>query len=341
MRDFLNIMQTHNYFKDDLWSKTEFIYTFETGSKIEFFSADQPSKVRGPRRDRLFINECNNVPHETFDQLEVRTKSEIYLDYNPTGEFWIYDEVIGKRTDVDFITITYKDNEALDPAIVATIESRRGNLAWWRVYGEGKLGEHEDRVYKNWVTIDEIPHEARLVRRWVDFGYTNDPCAIGDIYEYNGGYILDELCYTTGMKNPDIAAFIKNQKESAIVIADSSEPKSIDEIRAYGITVLGADKRNRGDGNSYKAWGVSLVQQQKISMTKRSLNIIKEYRNYFWKKDSDGKSLNVPDDGNDHHLDGLRYAIESLKPQYTDRVKPVIKHVQRFDRITGKEIVRR
>lgn len=145
MRDFLNIMGSHYYFKDALWNKTDYTYTFETGSKIEFFSADQPSKVRGPRRDRLFINECNNIPYEAFDQLEVRTKDLIFLDWNPTNEFWFYDELQPNRTDVDHLTITYKDNEALDPNIVASIESHRNNRQWWRVYGEGQLGEVEDK----------------------------------------------------------------------------------------------------------------------------------------------------------------------------------------------------
>ena len=133
IRDFLAIMQTHGYYRDERWNKTDYIYTFETGSKLEFFSADQPDKVRGPRRERLFINEANNVHYEAFDQLEVRTKEFVFLDWNPTNEFWFYTEVQDKRNDVEHITLTYKDNEALDANIVASIEQRRKNLAWWRV----------------------------------------------------------------------------------------------------------------------------------------------------------------------------------------------------------------
>src|SRR4051812_27233136 len=150
IRDFLSIMEQHRYFKDANWNKTDFVYTFETGSKIEFFSADQPGKVRGPRRDRLFINEANNVPYEAFDQLEVRTKQYIYLDWNPTTEFWFYDQVLGRRDDVDHDIITYRDNEALDPAITRSIEQRRDNKAWWRVYGKGQLGEVETRIFTGW-----------------------------------------------------------------------------------------------------------------------------------------------------------------------------------------------
>lgn len=337
MRDFLNILQAHNYYEDSRWNRSDYIYTFETGSKIEFFSADQPSKVRGPRRQRLFLNECNNVPYEAFDQLEVRTEFEIYLDWNPVADFWFYEEVLNKRSDVDYLTITYKDNEGLSQEIVKSIEQRQGNLAWWRVYGLGLLGEHEDRIYKGWAVIDEVPHEAKLVRRYVDFGYTNDPAAIGEVYSYNGGFILKELAYEKGMSNKMIADLLKNQPEKCLVIADSSEPKSIDELRAYGITVIGVDKSNRGSGISYIAWGIGLVQQQKISVTKDSLNLIKEYRNYFWLKDKNGKTLNEAQPDNNHHMDGLRYAIESLNPQYEVRPK---KHEQRpvYHPVTGDRL---
>jgi phage terminase large subunit len=152
MRDFRNIMEAHGYWQDQSWNATDSIYTYETGSKIEFFSADQPSKVRGPRRDRLYVNEANNVSHGAFDQLEVRTKSEVWLDWNPTNEFWWYDEVAPNR-EHDFITLTYLDNEALDPQIVASIEARRNNKAWWLVYGLGQLGEVEGKIFTDLVRL--------------------------------------------------------------------------------------------------------------------------------------------------------------------------------------------
>ena len=166
MRDFLSIMQEHGYFHDDKWNKTDYVYTFESGSKIEFFSADQPSKVRGPRRDRLFVNEANNIPHEAFDQLAIRTKEYIWLDYNPTSEFWFYEHYLNVRDDVDFITLTYLDNEGLSPEIVGEIESHKNNKAWWTVYGLGQLGEVEGRVFTGWNIIDEIPWQAPPDRDW-------------------------------------------------------------------------------------------------------------------------------------------------------------------------------
>src|SRR6185295_14357416 len=184
IRDFLNIMQYHKYFKDSQWNKSESTYTFETGSKIEFFSADQAPKLRGGRRDRLFLNEANNINFEAFNELEVRTKEFIFIDYNPTTEFWSFTEVEPNRNDWEKIILTYLDNEALDENIVASIEQRRINKAWFQVYGLGELGEVETRIYKGWQIIDEVPFEARLERFGIDFGYTNDPTAIIALYYY-------------------------------------------------------------------------------------------------------------------------------------------------------------
>jgi phage terminase large subunit len=308
MRDFLMILEQHNYYKDARWNKTDFTYVFETGSKIEFFSADQPDKVRGPRRDRLFINEANNIPYQAFDQLEVRTKEFIFLDWNPVQEFWFYTEIKDKRSDYEFITLTYLDNEALDEQIVQSIEQRKTNKAWWQVYGLGQLGEVDGKIYKDWNIIDEIPHEARLERYGLDFGYTNDPTAIVAIYRYNGGFIFDEITYQKGLSNKQIADILNNQPKS-LVIADSAEPKSIDEIKGYGVNILAA---NKGQGSVHQ--GIQYVQSQRCSMTKRSLNIIREYRNYLWDTDKEGKVINVPSPGFDHSADAIRYGLESYRP---------------------------
>ena len=308
IRDFLNIMEAHGYYSENAWNKTDYTYTFPSGSKIEFFSADQPGKVRGPRRQRLFINEANNIPYESFDQLEIRTSDEIWLDWNPTSEFWFYTQVKDKQG-TEFMILTYKDNEGLDPRVVESIESRKANKNWWKVYGLGELGELEGKIYKDWEIIDEIPHEARLERYGLDFGYSNDPAVIVAIYYYNGGYIVDEVTYQTGMKNRQLADIIKNL-DPGIVVADSAEPKSIDELKEYGINIIGSIK---GQGSVNR--GINYVQDQKISMTKHSLNLIHEYRNYMWKTDKDGNIMNVPDKGFDHSLDAVRYGMESLKGQ--------------------------
>ena len=312
MRDFLLIMEAQGYFKDDRWNKTDYTYTLETGSKIEFFSADQPDKVRGPRRDRLFINEANNIPYEAFDQLEVRTKELIFLDWNPTFEFWFYDKV-KDREDCEHIILTYKDNEALDEQIVKSIEQRKGNEQWWRVYGLGLLGEVEGKIYKGWKIIDEIPHEARLEIRGLDFGYSNDPTALIDIYAYNGGFILDEKVFQKGLANKQIADLILNLNEPrTVVIADSAEPKSIDEIASYGVQIIPAVK---GQGSVLQ--GIQFVQNQKISMTKKSLNLIKAYRNYLWETDGNGHIINKPSHLFSDAMDAVRYGFTNYRPTDT------------------------
>ena len=307
MRDFLNIMQSHDYFDDNRWNKTDSIYTFESGSIIEFFGADQPAKVRGPRRDRLYMNECNNMAFETFEQLEVRTRDSIYLDWNPTNEFWFYTEVLGHRDDVDHIILTYKDNEALDDNIVRSIEQRKDRKDWWQVFGLGLLGELEGKIYRDWAIIDEVPHDARLERYGIDFGYTNDPTAIVAIYRHGDGLIFDEIMFQKGMQNSQIAAVIQNQEVNVLCVADSAEPKSIDDIGSYGVPIIPCTK-----GKDSVKRGIDLVQDQRCSVTKRSLNIIKEYRNYMWEVDKDGKVLNVPESGYDHSMDAIRYGVESL-----------------------------
>jgi phage terminase large subunit len=307
IREFLSIMHEHNYFKDKSWNKTDCVYTFETKSIMEFFSADQPGKVRGPRRDILFINEANNVSYEIYTQLEIRTRKIVWLDWNPVSEFWFYTEVLGIM-DCDFMTLTYKDNEALDPQIISAIEARKGNINWYKVYGLGELGEAEGRIYKDWQIVDEIPHEASLRRYGLDFGYTNDPTAIIAVYYYNGGYILDEICYNYGMSNKDIADLLNNQPP-ALVVADSAEPKSIDEIKKNGLMIVPSPK-----GKDSVLNGVQNVQSQRISVTKRSINLLKEYRNYLWLTDKDGKIINEPQEFLNHAMDAIRYGLDSFRP---------------------------
>lgn len=313
IRDFLLILKGLNIYKDQSWNKTNYTYTFETRSQIEFFSADQPGKVRGPRRDRLFINEANNINFETYEQLEVRTKEFIFIDYNPVREFWAHTELKNH----DFLILTYKDNEALDPEIVRSIEQRRHRKGWWQVYGEGQIGEIEGIIFTGWNIIDEIPYEARLERRWLDFGFTNDQTAIGDLYYYNGGYIVDEILYQKGLKNKQIADTLLNRPElKTLVVADSAEPKSIEDIRGYGVNIIGVAKtRGETKNEGFVKWSIGIVQNEKISVTRRSVNILKEYRNYLWMVDKDGKIINIEDPKcANHHMRGIAYALCSLVP---------------------------
>ena len=308
MLDFQNIMKDRGYWNDDRWHGTLHTYTFETGNQLRFMSVDTYGKAHGPRRDVLFVNEANNLEYKIVDQLITRTREIVWLDWNPSEEFWFYTEMLPNRDDIDFITLTYKDNEALDETTVKEIESHKNNKNWWQVYGLGQLGAIENRIYTGWTFIDGIPPEARLVRRWLDFGYSNDPTAMGDVYKYKDGYILDETCYRKGLLNSDIAAILNNNDTpNMMVIADSSEPKSIDEIALYGINIFPAVK-GKGSVNT----GINFVQQQNIWVTKRSVNIKKEYQNYLWMRDKNDKILNEPEGGFDHHMDGIRYALNSI-----------------------------
>jgi phage terminase large subunit len=317
MQDFQDIMKAHGYWNDNRWHGTKHTYTFETGSRIQFFSVDTYGKAHGPRRDVLFVNECNNLEYKIVDQLITRTRKIVWFDWNPSVEFWFYTEMQPHRDDIDFITLTYKDNEALldEPGqiTIKEIESHKHNKMWWQVYGLGQLGDIEGKIYTGWRKLPQIPAGAKLLRYWVDFGYSHDPASIGAVFSWNSAFILDELAYQRGMSNEAIATVITNQSEQALTIADSSEPKSIDELAEYNVQVVGALK-----GPDSVNYGIKTVQNQKIYITERSVKTIKEYRQYQWKKDRNGKSFNppVPEDGFDHSMDGIRYAITSIiKPE--------------------------
>lgn len=307
MRDFLAIMQDHGYFVRKDWDKTNSTYNYKNKSIIEFFSVDSWERVKGARRDVLFVNEANHISYNAYTQMEVRTKEIIWLDWNPENEFWYYSEIDG-IVDHDFMTLTYKDNDALDKRIVDSIESRRHNKNWWKVYGLGQLGEVESRIYTGWEIVKKIPHEARLERYGLDFGYTNDPTALVAIYYWNDGYILDELMFRFRMANREIADLLHTLPK-ALVVADSAEPKSIAEMKDdYKINIVGATK---GQGSVLQ--GVQYVQDQRISVTQRSVNIIKEYRNYLWETDKEGNIINEPQKFMNHTMDGIRYGFDKFQ----------------------------
>lgn len=309
MLDFENIMKDRGYWNEDRWNKTKHQYTFETDNVLEFAIFDTYNKAHGPRRDVLFVNEGNNLPFNIVDQLITRTREIIWLDWNPTSEFWFYTEMLPHRTDIEFITLTYKDNEALDEESVREIEMHKYNKNWWKVYGLGELGDVEGRIYTGWVGVDGIPEDAKLRRKGLDFGYTNDPSALIDVWQWNNGFIIDEILYRKGMSNKDLSDVILHG-EQALTIADSAEPKSIDELASYGVSILPAQK---GQGSVNQ--GIQYIQGLTIYVTNRSLNIWKEYKNYMWLTDKDGKIINEPQDFMNHCMDALRYALENLQPR--------------------------
>jgi phage terminase large subunit len=312
LKDFLNIMKWTNRFFDSRYNKSLLRYEFANGSYIEFFSADDSSKLRGARRDVLYINECNNVAFNSYNELSIRTKSDIYLDFNPANEFWVHTE-LKDEVDSDFLILTYRDNEALDPRIVREIEKNKAKSKtsaywenWWRVYGEGLVGMLEGVVFTNWKVIDKIPDEAKLLGYGVDFGYSVDPNSIIEVYNLDGQRILNEICYETGLVNTEIAKRMKNE---VIAYADSSEPKSIEEIRRTGQRIKGVAK-----GSDSINFGIQIMQSQSYLVTSKSANLIKELRSYCWDKDrKTGAQIGKPVDYMNHAIDAVRYhEMESL-----------------------------
>ncbi|MCK9320072.1 PBSX family phage terminase large subunit [Methanoculleus sp.] len=264
--------------------------------------------------DIAWVEEAQTVSEKSLEVLTPtvrKNNSQIIYTYNRLLE----EDPVHKRLVLEGRPNTLIINVNYDIAIkygmmpeVIRLEMEDDKKKRPGLYRHKWLGEPhnmERKIYKDWAIIDEIPHEARLERYGLDFGYSNDPTSIVAIYKYNGGFIFDEICYQKGLSNKQIADILINSPR-ALVVADSAEPKSIDELKLYGVNVLPSLK---GQGSVNK--GIQFIQDQRISITKRSVNGLKEYRNYLWKTDKDGKILNVPEDTFNHFMDAIRYALDS------------------------------
>ena len=311
IKDFLKIMMYTNRYRDNQWNRSTLKYTFVNGSYIEFFSVEQPDKLRGARRNVLYVNEANNVPFEAYNQLAIRTSGDIWIDFNPTANFWAHKEV-APQEDADFITLTYKDNEALSDTIVDEIELARekGKTSeywanWWKVYGLGQIGSLDGVCIKEWNEI-VLPIEARLLCYGMDFGYSNDPTTLIGLYKYNDAYIFDEVIYQKKLLNSDISNLLTTNNITDVIYADSAEPKSIAELKTYRHKVLPCTK-----GKDSIVYGINLINQNNIYVTSRSTNLIKELQSYTWVKDREGNTVNKPIDAFNHCIDAARYAITS------------------------------
>lgn len=310
LKDFLGILKGLNRYKDSQFNKSTLKYNFSNGSYIEFFSTDQPDKLRGARRTDLYINECNNVPFDAYTQLAVRTSGVIWLDYNPSNLFWVDKELIGKQ-DTDYITLTYKDNNALPETIVAEIEKAKHKAKtstywanWWRVYGLGETGSLEGACIPEWKEIDNIPNEARLLNYGMDFGYSVDPTTLIGLYKWNEAYIFDEVLYKKGMLNRDISRYLTQLDIKENIVADSAEPKSIAELQGYGHSIYGVSK-----GRDSVVYGLNLINQNEIYVTARSKNLKRELAGYVWAKDKEGNTLQKPTGAHPDCIDAARYAL--------------------------------
>jgi phage terminase large subunit len=309
LKDFLSILKGLNRYSDSQFNKSTLKYIFSNGSYIEFFSTDQPDKLRGARRTDLYINECNNVPFDAYTQLAVRTSGTIWLDYNPSNLFWVDKELVGKQ-DTDYITLTYKDNNALPESIVKEIEKAKEKAKtstywanWWKVYGLGETGSLEGVCIPDWKEIDRIPEDARILAHGVDFGW-NDPTVIISLHKWNESYIADEIFYKSNTTLRDLSLFISNNNIKENLIADSAEPKSIEILRRDGHHIYPCTK-----GRDSVNFGINLINQNEIYVTARSRNLKRELQGYVWAKDKEGNTLNKPTGEHPDCIDSLRYVL--------------------------------
>jgi phage terminase large subunit len=313
MRDFFEILKREGIYTEVNHNKSDATYILE-GNLIEFISIDQPQKIRGRKRDVLFINEANELNLEDFRQLLIRTTGKVLLDYNPSDEFhWIYDHVI-PREDATFFQSTFRDNPFLEPSLVAEIERLQvADPNYWRIYGLGERGQSRSTILTHWSQTETIDPRFKLVAYGLDFGYTNDPTACVAVYSDGEAFLLDEVLYQNGLSNRQIFQLLESEVGKNTVIADSAEPKSIDELHGYGMNVHPARK----GPDSVRA-GIQFFHSKPLAVTSRSLNLIKELRNYKWKEDKNGKNLNEPVDAFNHAIDAARYAamFNQSNPNY-------------------------
>ena len=314
IRDFKQIMEVDGLWEDARWNETQHTYTWQNGSILEFFSVDNAGKVHGSARDRLFINESQNIPYEIARQLFVRTRGLIICDYNPTHSFWL-NEVIEARQNCITLHSTYKDNEFLSPEQIAEIEDNKNDKNWWQVYGEGKIGTLDGLIY-DFQLCDALPEKTEMDHlveiQGLDFGFTNDPTARVQVVADHRKKILwvRQRCYRTHMQNKHI---IQDLQEDGVsrnteIYADCAEPKSIADIQDAGYNVIACDKDAPVKSDKLK-FQLQWMQGWTLYVTKDSLDLIRELRNYVWAKDRDGNPLNEPIDKFNHLLDAMRYAV--------------------------------
>jgi len=299
--------------------------------------------------DIAWVEEAQTVSNKSLEVLTPTIRkegSQIIYTYNRLLEQDpVHNRLVMQgRPNTLIINVNYdiavKYNMMPDVILKEIEDDREKRPALYKHKWLGEPHSLERRVYQDWKQIDEVPHEARLERRGLDFGFKNDPSVIIAVYYYNGGYILDEELYRKGMHNNEIASVINNlQQPNTLVVGDSAEPKSIDELRLSGVNILGVKKLGGedqiGTKKSFKQYGIDFVGQQRISYTRRSQNIAREYQSYLHQEDKEGRILNDPEDGNDHAMDAILYAFMGLRPKDPDDELPI---EDLFDKDTGMYI---
>ena len=303
--DFKDILERLGIYDPKALNKTELTYKFPNGSWVEFFSSDDEQKLRGRKRDVLFVNEANELSFLEWQQLKMRTTQFAILDYNPSfsPEHWICSLNNDPRT-YHFIT-TYKDNPFLEQTIIDEIEGLRDkNANLWHIYGEGLQAVVEGLVFPNFDIVKEIPPSVAFRRIGMDFGYTNDPTAIVEVALEGNDMYLDELVYRTHMLAGDIISELKAAGGRLKIISESADPRLVEEIYRAGVDIHPVKKFQ----GSVEA-GIAKMQEFKIHVTARSVDILRELRNYTYRQDKEGRWLNSPVDCFNHAIDAARYVI--------------------------------
>jgi phage terminase large subunit len=307
LRDFFSILQSYNCYSEKYHNKSNSEYHL-FGNLVEFISLDQPQKIRGRKRDLLFINEGNELYFEDWQQLIFRTQEQIILDFNPSDEYhWIYDKVI-TRDDCTFHKTTYLDNPFVEDSIKEEIERLRDtDEQYWQIYGLGERSASRSTIFK-YTEVNHIPSEAILIAYGMDFGYSNDPTTLVSVYTMGHNLYIKEHLYRTQMTTSDINSFLRDEKlASNPIYADSAEPRLIAELRRMGHNIFPSLK-----GKDSINAGIDLLKRYKIHILADSTNAISEFRNYKWREDKSGTLINVPEDKHNHIIDPTRYATYSI-----------------------------
>jgi phage terminase large subunit len=316
LKDFLYILKDWDIYTDNDYNKTDHIYRIGKNT-ISFFGADNDDKLRGFSCDILYCNEALELSSDEWLQLKVRTRGKIIIDYNPSDfEHYLYDELDGDPKCVTLVT-TYKDNPHLPKAQIQEIEKLELiDPQLWSIYGQGKRGTLKGLIFSNWNIVYEMPQDLKKFGYGLDFGFTNDPTALIEAGVLNGEIWVNELIYERGLTNSDISERMNDIpiKRGMLITADSSEPKSIEEIKRLRHYIKGVEKKQDSVRHSINA-----LKQYKINVTASSTNLIKEFRSYKWKI-KDSKDVNEPIDKFNHAIDALRYwGIDNLTmPQKRD-----------------------
>lgn len=305
-RDFKEIMENAELWDERRMNKTEFFYTFPNGSIIEFFSTDSEQKLRGRKRDILYVNEANEILFIEWQQLKMRTTTLSIVDYNPSfsDDHWLCELNQEERT-YHFIS-TYKDNPFLEQNIIDEIESlKEKNQSLWQIYGLGLQAIVEGLIFTNVNECEKMPEDVEKTFIGMDFGFTNDPTAIVEIAFKGNDCYVNEICYNTQMLTSDIIKVLKTpQYKNVKVISESADPRLVQEIYRAGINIHAVNKYK----GSIEA-GITKMLEYKFHITKQSKNVKKEFKNYTYAQDKEGKWLNQPIDAFNHAIDAIRYVF--------------------------------